>query len=70
MSENHFNCKTKYSIFAVIVHSGKSIRAGHFISFIKRENKWYFCDDELVKETTESKITVENSYLLFYRQEK
>lgn len=70
MNENKYNCNTKYSIFAIIVHTGRSIRSGHYISFIKRFNKWYFCDDESVSESTEDKILVDNSYLLFYRQDQ
>lgn len=69
MDENKYNCNTKYNIFALIVHTGRSIKAGHYIAFVKRFNKWFFCDDESVRETNENKILVDNSYLLFYRQE-
>ncbi len=42
---------------------------GHYICIVKRNKKWYLCDDEDVKEIPEKKILDGNAYLLFYRQE-
>ena len=56
------------SIFAIILHLGKHMAAGHYICIIKRDNKWFVCDDETVKEIDEDQILDENAYLLFYRQ--
>ena len=41
--------------------------AGHYISIVKRNGKWYICDDDDVKEISEDKILVDSAYLLFYR---
>lgn len=68
MDEQEFVQNSKYSIFAIIVHWGKSIQAGHYISIIKRNQKWYYCDDDEIKEINENKILFENAYLLFYRK--
>ena len=43
--------------------------AGHYISIVKRKDKWYICDDDEVKEISEDKILVDSAYLLFYRLE-
>lgn len=50
------------------MHLGKHMAAGHYICIIKRDNKWFVCDDETVKEIDEDQILDENAYLLFYRQ--
>ncbi len=59
--------KSKYSIFAIIMHCGKSIQAGHYVSIIKRKEKWYICDDDEIEEISRDQILVKTAYLLFYR---
>ncbi|KIH49923.1 hypothetical protein ANCDUO_20001, partial [Ancylostoma duodenale] len=35
-----------YSLFAIVTHIGDSSGAGHYISYVRRnQNKWYRCDD-------------------------
>ena len=34
---------------------------------MKRNDKWYICDDDDVKEIDEEEILVDSAYLLFYR---
>ena len=58
---------SQYSIFAIVIHWGKNIQAGHYISIVKRDDKWYCCDDDDVKEIEEDEILVDSAYLLFYR---
>lgn len=55
-------------MFSVIVHSGKSMTGGHYFCYIRRNNKWFICDDESVQEISDKKIFDENAYLLFYRK--
>ncbi len=65
------------------VHEGHSLRRGHYFSIVKRNNKWYQCNDnkiiELKPYVTEQdkylqfdKINkddlVRNGYLFFYRK--
>ena len=57
------------AIFAIILHLGRHMAAGHYICIIKRDKRWYVCDDETVKEIDEEQILNENAYLLFYRQD-
>ena len=42
--------------------------AGHYFCFVKRNNKWFICDDENVQEVSEKKVANEDAYLLFYRK--
>jgi uncharacterized UBP type Zn finger protein len=37
--------KSKYSLKAVIVHLGKSVHSGHYVSYIKKHNKWILFND-------------------------
>ena len=37
---------------------------------MKRNDKWYICDDDDVKEIDEEEITVDKAYLLFYRMDE
>lgn len=30
-----------YNLYGVIVHSGKTSKAGHYYSFVKKNEKWY-----------------------------
>jgi ubiquitin carboxyl-terminal hydrolase 22/27/51 len=59
--------KSKYSIFSIVIHCGKNIQAGHYVSIIKRKEKWYMCDDDEVEEMNENDVEAKNAYLLFYR---
>ena len=38
----------KLELLAVIVHEGTTINGGHYYAYIKRNNQWYLCDDEIV----------------------
>lgn len=67
IDEPNYNKYSRYTIFAIIIHWGKSIQSGHYISIVKRNDKWYICDDDEVKEIDEDEILVDNAYLLFYR---
>ena len=59
--------KWEYSLFAVAVHIGSSISGGHYVSFVKRNDNWYFCNDEAINSCSESKAINKDAYLLFYR---
>ncbi len=61
--------KSKYSIFSIVIHCGKNIQAGHYVSIIKRKDKWYICDDDEIEEINKNEILSKNAYLLFYRLE-
>lgn len=44
-----------YNLKAFIMHSGTA-QLGHYIAFVKRNNKWYECNDAYVKEISEEII--------------
>jgi hypothetical protein len=52
----------------MVVHLGSSTSCGHYISYVKTNNKWFKCDDEEVREVDKKVVTDQQAYLLFYRQ--
>ena len=41
--------KYEYNLIASAVHVGLQ-NDGHYVAFVKRRNKWYFANDEHIKE--------------------
>ena len=57
-----------YNLFGVIYHYG-SINSGHYVSAIKKENKWILCDDNVISEIELKRVMNSNAYILFYISE-
>ncbi|KAM9013900.1 LOW QUALITY PROTEIN: ubiquitin carboxyl-terminal hydrolase 42-like [Ara ararauna] len=56
-----------YSLYAVLVHSGFSCNAGHYICFIKAGNGfWYRMNDAIVERSDIKTVLNQQAYLLFY----
>ncbi|KAL4504367.1 hypothetical protein ABPG72_009813 [Tetrahymena utriculariae] len=56
-----------YNLIGIIVHSG-SQDSGHYISYVKRENRWFCCDDGKYQEVSEKTVVKQEAYLLFYQR--
>ncbi|EAR96319.2 ubiquitin carboxy-terminal hydrolase (macronuclear) [Tetrahymena thermophila SB210] len=56
-----------YNLIGIIVHSG-SQDSGHYISYVKRENRWFCCDDGKYQEVSEKTVIKQEVYLLFYQR--
>lgn len=61
-----------YNLFGMIIHKGKEMDRGHYISVFKRDDRWYEFDDDKVyeiqgKEHTKHVLDKE-IYMLFYEQ--
>ncbi len=54
IKENSKNLKIK----SLMIHLGESVNSGHYITLIKRENKWYKYNDmeRGIKEISEKKM--------------
>ncbi|MCT4697119.1 MAG: ubiquitin carboxyl-terminal hydrolase family protein [Candidatus Cardinium sp.] len=68
------NCKddvVKYNLHAFIQHSGEVISSGHYIAYVKREDKWYRVSDGTMEEWSQSKVidASKTAYLLFYTKQ-
>ena len=40
-----------YTLLGLIEHHGVFIDSGHYVSYIRQNNKWYHCDDKHITET-------------------
>jgi len=59
----------RYSLFAVVNHSG-TIESGHYTAFIRQQrNQWFKCDDHLITKASVQEVLDSEGYLLFYHKE-
>ena len=49
----------------MIMHSG-ALQSGHYICCIRKENNWYYCDDNKIYPTSADYVQKLNAYMLFY----
>ena len=57
-----------YTLLGLIEHHGVFINSGHYVSYIRQNNKWYHCDDKHITETNLLTLSI-NFYLMFYAKE-
>jgi hypothetical protein len=60
--------KVLYSLAGVVVHEGKSIQGGHYVSYVKKFGQWYRTDDVRVTKVSPFEATHQQAYLLFYQK--
>ncbi|CAF4126412.1 unnamed protein product, partial [Didymodactylos carnosus] len=65
-NEDLNNCQ--YRLRGVVVHYGKSINTGHFVSFCYNDalGEWIRCDDHVVETTTFESVKTADAYILVY----
>lgn len=63
--ESSSNEVINYTLTCVVNHIG-GIHDGHYNSFVKLNDKWYFMDDDICLE--KDSIKTNNSYILFYQR--
>lgn len=58
-----------YKLYAVIHHNGQ-LNGGHYTahSFVESQNKWFFFNDTVVKESTQQAVHQSSAYILFYQR--
>ena len=64
-----------YALRAVVTHEGPSARAGHYVAFAARGERWHVCSDISVRPATETEASTfvrdregGHTYLLFYEK--
>lgn len=56
-----------YSLYGVLVHSGKSLHNGHYYCFVRGPNNvWHLMDDSSVRPVSEATVLDQKAYMLFY----
>lgn len=68
--ERPFSTDNRYSLFAVINHSGDSANEGHYIAFVRQHyDYWYKCNDEVITQVTLKDVLASEGYILFYHKQ-
>jgi len=64
---NDPNCEAKFNIYGAIIHQGDG-SGGHYVSILKSNDKYYYCNDSNVSEITSEDFLnyLKNSYLIMY----
>ena len=57
----------KYELKGVTYHSGSPM-SGHYTAAVKFKERWWNCNDAVVKSVEEGKVVSEAAYILFYKQ--
>ena len=56
-----------YDLIGVLVHAGSSMNSGHYYSYVKAQNGfWFEMDSESVTNVSEKTVLRQKAYLLFY----
>ncbi|KAI5083066.1 hypothetical protein GOP47_0002809 [Adiantum capillus-veneris] len=57
----------RYSLYAVLVHSGYTTHSGHYYCFVRTAtDTWHAMDDSEVSQVSESSVLAQKAYILFY----
>uniref|UniRef100_A0AAR5PS03 Ubiquitin carboxyl-terminal hydrolase n=2 Tax=Dendroctonus ponderosae TaxID=77166 RepID=A0AAR5PS03_DENPD len=60
----------RYSLFAVINHSGVSAIQGHYVAFVRHHyTYWYKCNDDIITPVTLKDVLASEGYILFYHKQ-
>ncbi|ODM87402.1 Ubiquitin carboxyl-terminal hydrolase 20 [Orchesella cincta] len=58
---------TTYRLLGIICHIG-SFLGGHYISYVRRGEQWYLCDDARVVPVSAETVSQSEAYVLFYQK--
>ncbi|KAK7111323.1 hypothetical protein V1264_010978 [Littorina saxatilis] len=68
-SATGLSCDNKYSLFAVVNHSG-TIESGHYTCYIRsHKEQWFKCEDHVITRATAGEVLSSEGYLLFYHKQ-
>ncbi|KAL5018944.1 hypothetical protein ScPMuIL_004666 [Solemya velum] len=68
-SAKSLSCDNKYSLFAVVNHSG-TIETGHYTCYIRQhKDQWFKCDDHMITNASQQEVLNSEGYLLFYHKQ-
>jgi ubiquitin C-terminal hydrolase len=60
--------KYTYRLFSVLVHRGQ-FSTGHYYAYVRKESKWYKCDDAKVDEVKQDEVMRSQAYMIFYSRD-
>ena len=64
IEEDDAKTSTKYELIGAVVHLGKSIHVGHYVSYAKKDGQWIYFNDSKVAVTEEPDLGGAYIYIL------
>lgn len=55
-----------YTLVGVLVHQGQTCASGHYLSFVKKNEEWFKCNDSEVSVVDEKTVMMQQAYILMY----
>merc|ERR1719463_743671 len=64
--------KAKYRLWCVVVHLDlkRCVVFGHYICFVRQDDRWYKCDDETISPAREEEVFSQRACMLWYMREE
>lgn len=56
--------KAHYEVVGMVQHIGTSVNGGHYVSYVKKNTDWFFCDDPSVKKIDVKQVPFSDAYLI------
>lgn len=56
-----------YELTNFVVHHGSTIKSGHFVNYTKRDGVWYYFSDSYWKPISQSKLPLEDAYMVTFK---
>lgn len=62
------NREARYHCNGFIQHLGSTLNGGHYVAYIRREGKWWYCSDSYVREAGQEAVEAarKNAYIFSY----
>lgn len=58
-----------YKLFALISHKGPSAQCGHYVAYVKKQDKWILYNDNKVVEVPDITSAAEDAYVYVYQRQ-
>lgn len=55
-----YDVKHNYILYGMILHYGSMLNSGHYVTYIRQNNRWFLCDDSNVVEINDFNINDQN----------
>lgn len=59
----------KYRLFAFISHKGTSAHCGHYVAFVRKDDRWVIFNDNKVAEVPDIQTHIGEGYVYFFQRE-
>eukprot|EP01012_Entosiphon_sulcatum_P016493 TRINITY_DN21418_c0_g1_i4.p1 TRINITY_DN21418_c0_g1~~TRINITY_DN21418_c0_g1_i4.p1 ORF type:complete len:375 (-),score=23.46 TRINITY_DN21418_c0_g1_i4:10-1134(-) len=71
---SEFLCKARksddvrYRLYGIVIHRGSTATMGHYVSYVRISDRWFYFDDKAVARATVQDALNQAPYMLFYQR--